>query len=84
MPHSMASSREKSEIVQGKSVPSAYPEPLRKKGVADRSTTRLTGTRFESASSPEIQSRAAFRFSRASSRSAPVSDSSSAPSPRSR
>ena len=37
MPHSMASISEKSLTVQGKSVPSAQPEPLRKNGVADRS-----------------------------------------------
>ena len=37
IPHSMASIREKSLITQGKSVPSGQPEPLRKKGVAERS-----------------------------------------------
>ncbi len=35
--HSIASMSEKSLTVQGKSVPSAYPEPRRKKGVAERS-----------------------------------------------
>jgi hypothetical protein len=37
MPHSIASIKEKSLIVQGKSVPSAHPDPLRKNGVADKS-----------------------------------------------
>ena len=37
MPHSMASMSEKSLIVQGNNVPSAYPDPRRKNGVADRS-----------------------------------------------
>ena len=41
MPHSIASISEKSLIVQGKRVPSAYPEPRRKNGVAERSMTRV-------------------------------------------
>ena len=57
MPHSMASIREKSLMVQGKSVPSAYPEPRRKNGVAERSRT-LALIVFETDSRPEIQTRA--------------------------
>ena len=40
IPHSMASISEKSLAVHGNRVPSAYPDPRRKNGVADRSTTR--------------------------------------------
>ena len=39
MPDSIASMREKSHTVQGNKVPSWYPEPWRKKGVAERSIT---------------------------------------------
>ena len=42
MPLSIASIREKSLTVHGNKVPSAYPEPRRKKGVAERSMTCLT------------------------------------------
>ena len=45
IPHSIASISEKSLTVHGNSVPSAYPEPLRKNGVADRSKTRATPRR---------------------------------------
>jgi hypothetical protein len=58
MPHSMASIREKSHIVQGNRVPSTYPEPLRKNGVADRFTTRRISSFRFTASRPLIHSRA--------------------------
>ena len=78
IPHSMASMSEKSLTVHGNSVPSAYPEPLRKNGVADRSRTRERPSVRLTASSPEIHSRAASLFFSASLRSSPFSSSSSA------
>jgi hypothetical protein len=42
IPDSIVSMSEKSLMVQGKSVPSAYAEPRRRKGVAERSKTRAT------------------------------------------
>jgi hypothetical protein len=77
MPHSMASMSEKSLIVHGKSVPSAYPDPRRKKGVAERSIARASPSLRFTASRPEIQRRAASLFRSASFRSSPFRSSSS-------
>ena len=41
MPLSIASTKPKSDTIQGKGSPSGYPLPLIKKGVAERSTHNL-------------------------------------------
>lgn len=64
IPHSMASISEKSLIVHGNRVPSAYPDPRRKKGVADRSTIRLTPSFRLATSSPVIQSQGSFHLAK--------------------
>jgi len=84
IPHSMASISEKSLIVHGNSVPSAYPEPRRKNGVAERSTIRLIPSCRLTISNPEIQTRAASLFSLASCFSSPLRSPSSSRSGRSR
>src|SRR6185503_3457545 len=66
IPDSMAAISEKSLIVHGKRVPSAYPDPRRKNGVAERSTTRAMPSLRFTASRPEIQTRAASLFFSAS------------------
>ena len=53
----MASISEKSLTVHGNNVDSAYPEPRRKNGVAERSRT-LALIVFETDSRPEIHTRA--------------------------
>ena len=62
IPHSMASMSEKSDTVHGNSVPSAYPEPRKKNGVAERSMVLCIPSFRFMISSPDIHSLAASLF----------------------
>ena len=77
IPHSIASINEKSVTVQGNNVPSAYPDPRKKNGVADRSITNESPITRLTASNPDIHTLAASALLRASDLSSLVIVSSS-------